>query len=467
MGAKNFTQKEINIIVELYDNGNGLNYAEISRETGRSKTSIGRKLQSLGIAKVGTKRNANHHHEIGDIVGSGTIKIIKQIKNKRNHKAYIVASITYPNAEYYTMTESSISRGDKDSYLSGKRVCEESSLYNKTIAKPFLLDVEQAKTISPHSNKPINFKCPECDEVKKMKPNDLMFHGDIMCKKCPKSLYYGQLAFGQYSTYFNLDFESEKRLPGLPNRRVDFINWENGMWVEIQGEQHTNVNHIWYKDSHAQDLEKRAFAKENTQYNLIEIDMRISSWEYFKEQINKCEYLPNINVEDEKEILKMMENNKRYPIKEIIELYTVRMETTTQIGERFNMSSSNVGRMLEKYNIIRRSSSEAKLKGKVSDEEKIIELYKSGKSSVYIGKLFQVSPQVILNILSKNNIQKRTRGGAKKLPIDDIIKEYQDGMSGAQLGKKYNVSNKTIYNHLKNNNIVKRKGANQHTKILN
>ena len=89
---------------------------------------------------------------------------------------------------------------------------------------------------------------------------------------------------------------------------------------------------------------------------MIEIDMRISSWDYFKEQINNCEYLPSINDEEEKEILKMMEKNKRYPIREIKDAYLIARKSTYEIAEIHNTTNITIGNILRGQGVTIRDS---------------------------------------------------------------------------------------------------------------
>src|SRR5699024_3446726 len=81
------------------------------------------------------------------------------------------------------------------------------------------------------------------------------------------------------------------------------------------------------------------------------IDMRISSWEYFKEQLNNCEYLPSINDEDEKAILKLMEKNYKYPVATIKYMYEVKGYSDQYIADELGYKHHQVQRVLERNNI--------------------------------------------------------------------------------------------------------------------
>lgn len=446
---KKWTDEEIKIAKELYNNE--LNFREIGERINRSSSSTRNMLVKLEVAKPG--RRSEHYYNVGDTVNG--LKIIKHIRMKGNYKGYEVQSITYPDEPTYSIDESALKRGIGDSYVSNYRVVEENSLYSIKHVRENIIDVEQAKSLAPNAEKYITFKCEKGCSTKKMKPANLLKYG-FSCDVCSRNLPYGQLAFSQYNKYFNLGFDSEKVLPGLPNRRVDFINWSNGYWIEIQGVQHTDKNNVWYESAHKQDLEKRAFAKNSTQYQLIEIDMRISSWDYFKEQINKCKYLPNIDSNAEKAILKLIEKNGKYPIKEIVELYTVEMKSTLYISELFKVHKATIQNILRKANVEIRSGSDAMLKGKVLNEVDIIRLYREGQSRKRIAKKYEVSDAVIKRILKENDIE--VRGIKKIINEEELISLYKEGYTTTQLGTKYKVNYTTISNILKSHDVNRRKG---------
>ena len=347
-----WTEEEIKQLKTMFEDG--YEYSKISKELNRTLSSIANKLNKLKLKKE--DRTTSYLYEIGDILKG--VKIIEKTRVKNGNstrRGYLVKSLAYPNDKNdYKISEDSLKRMNIDLYFNGK-VCEENSLYSCTPIRGNIIDIEKAKRTSLNSNTPIYFKCDNknCKHIKKMYPYSLTKNG-FSCNICSKHIPYGQLAFGQYQEYFKLNYKSERVLKTLDDRRVDFVKFNNDNTinhiVEIQGEQHTNKNHIWYEDSYEQDIAKRKWAKENN-ILMIEIDMRISSWEYFRKQINNCGHLPSINDEDEKIILELMEKNKRYPIAEITELY------------------------------------------------------QNGYSSVFIGKKYKMSYQTVLNILRKNNIK--------------------------------------------------------------
>lgn len=298
------------------------------------------------------QKNYPYLYEVGDVVNE-TLKITLLSRNNQNKKSYIVKSLVCLDAPEYEILESRLKKGVGCDYSKKvkPRIYEGNSLWSKVEFREHIIDVEMAKTLSPGSNKKQLFKCKTkgCLNTKIMKPNDLINQG-YGCSFCSNSISYGHLAFSSYNKYFNLNYKSEIILEELPNRRFDFINFETGKIVEIQGEQHSNVYHQWYEQSHAQDIEKREFCK-NSKYTMIEIDMYKSTWEHFKRQIDLEKDLPSMTKKDERVILEMMNNEGCYPVDLIIKMYTENKVSLKSIGEKYHMDSRTVSELLKRNNI--------------------------------------------------------------------------------------------------------------------
>ena len=86
-------------------------------------------------------------------------------------------------------------------------------------------------------------------------------------------------------------------------------------------------------------------------------------------------------------------------------------------------------------------------------EQQIINYYNLGNSMAATGKYYNISPVTVKNILERNNIPKRTKGGIYKLPTEEIIKRYNNGESCQIIANDYQVSFHTISNLLEENNI--------------
>lgn len=88
-------------------------------------------------------------------------------------------------------------------------------------------------------------------------------------------------------------------------------------------------------------------------------------------------------------------------------------------------------------------------------ELKIIDKYNSGASMKVTGEVFGVSAVTVKNILERNNIPKRTRGGIYRIPGDVVIARYQSGESCQSIADDYKVTFNTISNILEKNNIAR------------
>lgn len=295
-----------------------------------------------------------HIFSIGETVND-TLVIVNQVRHgKRNSKAYEVQSVAYPTAPTYIITEEKLKTGRGDSYLAKsqrKRIFEGNSLFSIKEIRHYLTDIEQAKTIAPHSNDKIKLKCPECFRQKEMTPNMLLQRG-FSCHLCSKGTSYPELFFMSYNIIKKLGFEYQVTLNGLSGRRGDFYNPDIGL-VETNGMGHykmlSGIFNQVYENTKISDNEKKEYCRINN-ITFIEIDCRESSFDYIKNSINACEFLPNISKKDEVEILKQIEKNKRYPIKKIIDLYK-NGSTTYEIADKFNISRSTVCNILRKNNV--------------------------------------------------------------------------------------------------------------------
>lgn len=88
-------------------------------------------------------------------------------------------------------------------------------------------------------------------------------------------------------------------------------------------------------------------------------------------------------------------------------------------------------------------------------ELEIIKKYKSGLSMRKIGIETNLSITTIFNILKRNNIETRTKGGIDKLNSEEIITLYKSGIPSTKIAEKYNVNVHTITLILEKNNITR------------
>lgn len=262
------------------------------------------------------------------------------------------------------------------------------TLYDIEWVRPFLIDIEKSKSIPPYHAKSIIFKCPECNREKEMKPTSLMTRG-FSCAFCSRGTSFPELFFMSYLEVKGINYEYQKIYDDLKNRRFDFYIPSIGI-CETHGRQHyeDSNNLSWdYESIRQSDREKKDYCTKNN-INYIELDCRISTFDYIVTNINNCEYLPSITEEEKTEIRKIIEKNKRYPIQEIIDLYE-KGQNTTQIGEKFNVNYNTICNILRKNNVSVRKTGATKKKvmlintGEIFDSAiEASEKYKTNKSHI-------------------------------------------------------------------------------------
>lgn len=95
---------------------------------------------------------------------------------------------------------------------------------------------------------------------------------------------------------------------------------------------------------------------------------------------------------------------------------------------------------------------------KKEEQQKITKLYEEGLSSMSLSKLFNVSKTTILNVLKNNDIQTRLSYPVVISSDDemDIINLYKNGKSTREIAKLYKISATAILNFLKKKNINRR-----------
>ncbi len=355
-------------------------------------------------------RTNEYLYEVGDEVNG--LKIISQTRriiNKNNSKGYEVQSLTFPDAPTYITDEYNLKRGSGDAYVKGQKVFEGNSLYSMIEYRKYLVNIEEAKRIRPNHKKPKIFKCPDCGKEKKISPNKLVTRG-LFCINCSSNISYPELVLKSYLESKNINYEYQYVFDDFKNYKFDFKITISGIvyLIETHGEQHYNSENIWYERSFLSDKAKRIYCIKKSGTYLIELDCRESDFSYIINNINKCTYLPNVSVNDEKEILKIMKTNKRYPVKKIIELYN-NGETTYQIGEKFKVSGNTIANILKRNNIKLRTNVYSNLPMK-----EIEELYIKGITPKNIGELYGTNATTIRSALKRNGIKLRSSSESKK-----------------------------------------------------
>lgn len=464
MGNRKFTQEEIDTAIKMLEDNK--QWQEIADKLGRDKDSLRKKMSKMGHKKL----NKSYLYDIGTELNG--LRIVKQIRVKHGEgtqKGYLVKSLAYPDDKNdYEINEYDLKSGRGCAYVAGVRVCPESSLYSKVEIRKYIVDVEQAKTVPPNHTTPLLFKCSTdgCNKTKEMLSSNLIRKG-IMCKNCSKGTPYPELFFMGYNDKKEAGFIPQQRFADFPNHIFDSVNYERRIIVETHGEQHyqESTGYMNHARTVASDERKRKYCKENN-WTLIELDCRKSSFEHIRNSIANEPLLEDITDEDVKAILEIIEENKRYPVKEIIRLYTVEMESCENIGKQFGYCGGTISRILERNNVPRRIGAPVGVPSPRRielPEQEIVKLYESGLSTHKLAEKYGVSRIVIVNLLARNGVTLRPTGTNQygttpELPSDDIVKLYNSGLSTYKIAKKYGVSPTPIKRILKDENVEMRKG---------
>uniref|UniRef100_A0AAU8GRW0 Homing endonuclease n=1 Tax=Mammaliicoccus phage MSShimriz1 TaxID=3230127 RepID=A0AAU8GRW0_9VIRU len=365
-----------------------------------------------------------YKYQVGEVVNE-TLRIVSQTilivgtKRKVNRKAYEVQSLVYLDAPTYTVLESKLSNGFQDSYKAGRKVYEGNSIYSVKHIRPYLIDVEESKTVSKgNSRRKIECMCPDCGYKKNIAPYTLAKHG-IMCPICSKGTSYPELFMMAYLEVKGIKYEYQKVFKDLSNRRFDFYLPEENIVIEIHGLQHYENSTNWnsYYKTRKSDKEKYDYCiKNNIKY--VDIDARESSYKFIKNNINRS-VLPSIVSKEKKVIIEYISSNKKYPVKEIINLYQKGF-SSIEIGERYNLHYSTIVRILKKSNIILRG---AKVKNKPSSKRIPVKCLNTGDIFSHAG-----DARAKYNLPPKSKIHECCKGKRKsagKHPITGVPLQWE------------------------------------------
>lgn len=345
MGRKNWTDEEIKIAINMKNNGKS--NKEIGLYLNRNPNVVYNKLSKLGVSKP--IKSKNHFYKVGEVV-NGNLKILEQVRDK-NGKSYIVKSTNFPNESSYTVTESSLKGGHGCAYSSGRKATKDNSLWNIESVRGNITNVEEAKITTPYSNKKLLFKCSSknCKYNKMTVVSSVVKHG-FSCPNCSTGISYPERFMLAVNEYYKLGFDYQK---SYKKGIFDFINYTTKVVVEMNGKQHYDNVHVWkesYEKTRLSDNKKREWCKENG-YTLIFINARKSEFEFIKNSINQCEYLPNIKIEDYDKILEIIESYSKYDVQDIINSYVINKSTTSEIATDIGVSSVTISNILKRNNI--------------------------------------------------------------------------------------------------------------------
>ena len=247
------------------------------------------------------------------------------IKRKISHEQYIAKiKIIHPNIEvletYINSNTAILHRCKKDGYTWKIRPSDIIHLgikcpccYGKVIGpapkyknsiwasehKAFFsqyLTKEQMKTYTPHSEKLIQVKCPQCHEIVQTTPKLIYNYGHLSCM-CQDGKSYPNKFMCAVIKQLNIDFIIEYCPKWSNRKRYDIYIPKLNCIIENHGKQHYEAVFknfgITLEDEQKNDKYKKELAFNNNVEYYIEIDCRNSKWEWIKNSIMNSE-LPSL-----------------------------------------------------------------------------------------------------------------------------------------------------------------------------
>lgn len=325
--------------------------------------------------------------KIGDIVANSKILDIK--KTPKGFK-YTLRCLEF-NLNW-TSSQFRLLKLKQSPYSSGKIVVEENSLWSlKPYIQPFIVNIEEAKSIRPHSNKKIKIKCPNCKFEELRVPNDLK--ETFRCKMCSTDQSYPEKLMFAILKLNNIHFQTQKTFDDCRNIRplpFDFYLPNHNILIEMQGEQHYGNRYNDYKleDTIRNDNIKKEYAKLK-KIKLIHIDCKKSEYEVIVKNIlnnNDLSFL-TIHKSKVKEEVAKLGISLQYPVEQIYGMYCMGM-STTKIAKFYGYDVGTIIKILKRAGKYKKRERGYKL-NKI-DLENMLYTYKGTVLSVTDGDTLKI-----------------------------------------------------------------------------
>lgn len=132
----------------------------------------------------------------------------------------------------------------------------------------------------------------------------------------------------------------------------------------------------------------------------------------------------------------------------IVELYKDNL-STSEIGKIFNLEPTYIYQILNKCGCVDRHGRDYGLEER---DQELLKAYQSGLTAKEVGEKFGLKRTRIYKILEKNNCLERHCGKPNiQQRNEDIIIAYNGGLSSIQVGKKFGLNKSSIIKILKDN----------------
>lgn len=164
----------------------------------------------------------------------------------------------------------------------------------------FLLNnKDDAKLYSINSNKVLEFICPECGNVLKKRPSDIIRRG-IRCRICGDGISIPNKFMEQILLSLEIKYTPEKIFDWSNNKKYDFYLDDYNALIEVMGIQHYKDTHMGnrsFEEEQSNDIVKRKLAICNGVSKYYIIDFRYTDLDYMKNSFIKSDLFKDLNLE--------------------------------------------------------------------------------------------------------------------------------------------------------------------------
>ena len=135
-------------------------------------------------------------------------------------------------------------------------------------------------------------------------------------------------------------------------------------------------------------------------------------------------------------------------------------ENTVQLAAAYGVASKTIGNIVKRHGLELRGNIEAQGGLSLEAAAEACRRYLGGESTVQLGAAFGVAARTINSILKRNGIERRSvkdaKGGLSAEAEAEACRRYVAGESTTQLGSALGVTHRTILNILERNDIERR-----------
>lgn len=291
------------------------------------------------------------------------------------------------NHEWEASLEKRVVRNQNCPTCSNVRVIKESnsmSITNPNLASQ-LLNHEDGFKYTQGSNKKVDWKCRNCDEVIKGKRISDVKNGGLSCPKCSPNFSFGERFVYSILSSLKIEFQKEVQFEWSNRKRYDFYLKEYNMIIEVHGMQHygTGFNSLkgnTLKEEQENDRIKESAARANGIENYIIIDARHSDIEFIKKSLVESRLLKILNCNEiELQDVEYVEANFMHL--KTWELWNSGMRSASEIADTLKTTRNSITSYLKRGAELGRCDYDAKVSSEESLNRRII------KSSIKVVKL--------------------------------------------------------------------------------